>query len=125
MARYYPIVVVFDQTSKKAFFDKLEWDSLVKSWSGTIDWHQRSPYKVELKLEGLDGLNSLIITRRRRGDRIFIGARDETGQLIQSGLWEYETDSGLCICYRRVYKEALATTLRERLADFICTTFLR
>ncbi|QHM74006.1 hypothetical protein [Mixta intestinalis] len=125
MAQYYPVIVVFDQISKNTFFDKLEWASLVNAWSGTIAWYQLSPHKVELTLKGLDGLDSLIITRRRRGDRVFIGARDSAGELIQSGIWEYETDSGLCVCYRRVYKAALATTLRERLSDFIFTTFLR
>ncbi|WFQ79423.1 hypothetical protein PXH59_17955 [Xenorhabdus sp. SF857] len=119
------IVVVFDQVSRADFFNRLEWPYLVKSWSKTISWHQLSAHKVQLELDGLDEIDSLTITRRRRGDRIFIGARNRVGELIQSGLWEYEQESQLCVCYRRVYKPELVNLLRERLPDFICSTFLK
>ncbi|CAI2467724.1 hypothetical protein V2T44_18255 [Serratia ficaria] len=119
------IVVVFDQLSREDFFRRLEWPALVRAWSKTIEWHYLSAHKVLLELSGLDGIDRLTITRRRRGDRIFIGARDRQGTLIQSGVWEYESESGLCICYRRVYRPELVGVLRERLADFVCTTFMK
>ncbi|WP_071825378.1 hypothetical protein [Xenorhabdus poinarii] len=125
MSRYSTIIVVFDQVSREDFFHRLEWPYLVRAWSRTIAWHQLSTQKVQLELDGLDGIDNLTITRRRRGDRIFIGARNKAGALIQSGLWEYEQRNQLCVCYRRVYKPELVGLLRERLPDFICSTFLK
>lgn len=119
------IIVVFDQLSREDFFRRLEWPALVQAWSKTIDWRPLSAHRVLLELSGLDGIDRLTITRRRRGDRIFIGARDMNGVLLQSGVWEYERDSGLCVCYRRVYRPELVAVLRERLADFVCTTFMK
>ncbi|SMB45833.1 conserved hypothetical protein [Serratia proteamaculans] len=119
------IVVVFDQLSREDFFRRLEWPALVRAWSRTIDWHYLSAHKVLLELSGLDGIDRLTITRRQRGDRIFIGARDRHGTLIQSGVWEYERESGLCVCYRRVYRPELVKVLRDRLADFVCATFMK
>jgi hypothetical protein len=125
MSQSSTIIVVFDKVTREDFFRRLEWSYLVKAWSKTIAWHQLSAHKVQLELAGLDGIDNLTITRRQRGDRIFIGARDRDGVLIQSGLWEYERESQLCICYRRVYKQELVPLLRERLADFICSTFIK
>lgn len=119
------IVVVFDQLSREDFFRRLEWPALVRAWSKTIAWRPLSAHRVLLELAGLDGIDRLTITRRRRGDRIFIGARDSDGVLLQSGVWEYECESGLCVCYRRVYRPELVVVLRERLADFVCATFMK
>ena len=125
MSRFSTIIVVFDNVTKEDFFRRLEWSHLVKAWSKTIAWHHLSVNKVLLELDGLDGIDNLTITRRRRGNRIFIGARGRDGLLIQSGLWEFEQESQLCVCYRRVYKPELVPLLRERLADFICSTFMK
>ncbi|WP_187181824.1 hypothetical protein [Serratia marcescens] len=125
MSRFSTIIVVFDNVTQEDFFRRLEWSHLVKAWSKTIAWHQLSVNKVLLELDGLDGIDNLTITRRRRGNRIFIGARGRDGLLIQSGLWEFEQESQLCVCYRRVYKPELVPILRERLADFICSTFMK
>ncbi|SFU92618.1 hypothetical protein SAMN04488527_13916 [Aliiroseovarius crassostreae] len=119
------VVVLFDQISAPEFFRRLEWPFLIKAWSKAISWHYLSPQKVELKLAGLDGLDSIVVTRRVRGDKIFIAARNGMGELIQSGVWEYDTDAGLGVCYRRIRKPDLVETLRERLADFCCATFLK
>ncbi|MCC4107172.1 hypothetical protein [Serratia ureilytica] len=119
------IVVVFDQLSREDFFRRLEWPALVRAWSKTLTWRSLSTHRVSLELAGLDGIDRLTITRRQRGDRIFIGARDSDGVLLQSGVWEYERDSGLCVCYRRVYRPELVTVLRERLTDFVCATFMK
>ncbi|EJF81415.1 Uncharacterised protein [Candidatus Bartonella washoeensis] len=62
MANYSSISAIFDQVSKKDFFKKLEWSYLIKAWSKIIDWHQLTRHKVLLKLSGLDGLESLLIT---------------------------------------------------------------
>lgn len=125
MSRYSTVIVLFDQVSRDDFFHRLEWPQLVSAWSKTIAWQPIAAHKVRLELAGLDGIDNLIITRRRRGDRIFIGARDKHGTLIQSGLWEFEAENQLCVCYRRVYQPALVSVLRERLADFVCTTFMK
>lgn len=125
MSRFSTIIVVFDNVTEEDFFRRLEWSYLVKAWSKTIAWRQLSVNKVLLELDGLDGIENLTITRRRWGRRIFIGARDRDGLLIQSGLWEFEQESQLCVCYRRVYKPELVPVLRERLADFICSTFMK
>lgn len=119
------IIVLFDQISAPEFFRRLEWPFLVKAWSKAIGWRHLAPHKVELELAGLDGLDKITITRRARGPNIFIGARNAQGELIQSGLWTYDAEAGLGVCYRRVYKPELAETLRERLADFCCATFLK
>ncbi len=119
------VVVLFDQISAPDFFRRLEWPFLVKAWSKAISWQYLSPHKVKLALAGLDDLDSIVVTRRARGDRIFIGARNGAGEMIQSGVWEYDKEAGLGVCYRRIYKPDLAETLRERLADFCCATFLK
>jgi len=119
------IIVVFDNITSEDFFRRLEWPYLVKAWSKTISWHQLSTHKAFLKLDGLDGIDGMTITRRRRGNRIFIGARDQSGLLIQSGIWEYEPLSHLCVCYRRIYKPNLVLLLQERLVNFILATFLK
>ena len=118
------IVVVFDQISKGEFFRRLDWSYLVRAWSNTIRWEQLTAMTIRLYLAGIDGLDSVVITRRQRGEKVFIGARDGRGQLIQSGVWEYENDSQLAVCYRRVHKPELASVLQDRLADFCCSTFL-
>ena len=127
MTQISKVVVLFDQITAPEFFQRLEWPFLVKAWSKAIRWRHLSPHKVELELEleGLDGLNCITVTRRVRGDKIFIGARNSAGELIQSGLWEYDTEADLGVCYRRIYKPELAETLRTRLVDFCCATFLK
>ncbi|GAA4666720.1 hypothetical protein [Bartonella pachyuromydis] len=125
MISYSSIFVIFDQVSKKDFFKKLEWPHLVKAWSETIDWHQLTPYKVSLRLSGLDGLEYLVITRKKRGQRIFICAKDKYGKLIQSGFWEYDEKNNLCICYRRIYKLEIVKALRKRLPNFLYETFMK
>ncbi len=119
------VVVLFDQITATEFFRRLEWPYLVRAWSMAISWHQLAPHKVELKLGGLDGLDRITVTRRAQGGRIFIGARNASGALIQSGVWEYDREADLGLCYRRVYVPELAEVLRERLADFCFATFLR
>jgi len=119
------IVVVFDQITRDEFFQRLDWPFLVKAWSKAIRWEQVSPTTVRLDLAGLDGLDSVTVTRRIRGDKVFIGARNGKGELVQTGVWEYEAESGLCVCYRRVHKIELAEVLCERLVDFCCSTFLK
>ena len=118
------IVVIFDQISKAEFFRRLDWSYLVRAWSNTIRWEQVTERTIRLYLAGIDGLDSVLITRRQRGGKVFIGARNASGELIQSGVWEYETDSHLAVCYRRVHKPELASVLQDRLADFCCSTFL-
>jgi len=119
------IIVLFDGITRVQFFEKLEWPYLVKAWSKTISWKRLTPSKVQLQLSGIDELDTIIVTRKLRNNRIFIGARSGKGELIQSGVWEYDDKDGIGICYRRVFKSDLALILQERLADFCFSTFLK
>ncbi|PMP42486.1 hypothetical protein [Vibrio splendidus] len=119
------IIVVFDQITRSEFFKRLSWDYMVDAWSNTIRWEQINPTTIKLDLAGIDGMDSIFITRRHRGNKIFIGARNSERELIQTGVWEYEDDAELAVCYRRVHKRELANLLQDRLADFCCSTFLR
>ena len=119
------IVIIFDQIKRDEFFRRLDWPFLVRAWSGTIGWQSVSPSTIRLDLAGIDGLQSIFVTRRYRGDKVFIGARDGNRILIQTGVWEWDEIGHLAVCYRRVYKPELVETLRERLADFCCSIFLK
>lgn len=119
------IIVLFDQITSDEFFHRLEWEFLVSAWSKAIAWHKISPHKVRLELAGLDGLNDVIITRRAQADRIFICAKSSDGKVLQSGLWEYDHENQLGVCFRRVYNSELADILSDRLADFCYSTFLK
>jgi len=119
------ITVVFDQITQEDFFRRLNWDYLVKAWSNTINWEEINSMSIRLYLAGLDGLDNIVVTRRQRGDKIFIGAYNNQGELLQSGLWEYDAINQLAICYRRVYKLELAKILQDRLVDFCYSTFLK
>ena len=119
------IVVVFDQIEREEFFRRLDWPYLVRAWSKAIDWESISPSTIRLDLAGIDGLQSIFVTRRHRGRKVFIGARDSNRTLIQSGVWEWDEANQLAVCYRRIYKIELVEILRERLADFCCSTFLK
>lgn len=119
------IVVVFDNISREEFFHRLEWPYLVRAWSQAIGWEPVSATTIRLDLAGIDGLNSIYVTRRPRGDKVFIVARDSERRLIQTGTWEWDGTDALAVCYRRVYVQELAELLRERLVDFCYNTFLR
>jgi len=119
------IVVVFDQIKRDEFFRRLDWPFLVRAWSKAINWEQTSISTIRLDLSGIDGLQSIFVTRRYRGTKVFIGARDSNHKLIQTGAWEWDEINHLAVCFRRVYKPELIELLRERLADFCCSTFLR
>lgn len=119
------IIVVFDQIERGEFFRRLDWPFLVRAWSKTIHWERISTSTIRLDLAGIDGLQSIFVTRRYRGKKVFIGARDSNRTLIQTGVWEWDDAGQLAICYRRIYKPELVTILRERLADFCCSTFLK
>ena len=118
------IIVVFDQRSQSEFFRCLDWNYLVSAWSNTIHWERVNRMTIRLYLAGIDGLDSILVTRRRRKDKIFIGAYNTQGELIQTGMWEFECNNNLAVCYRRVYKQELAKVLQDRLVDFCCYTFL-
>ena len=112
------VVVVFDQIRREDFFRSLDWPNLVRAWSKTINWESISRSTVRLDLEGIDGLRSIFVTRRYRGNKVFIGARDSDRSLIQTGVWEWDEVAQLAVCYRRIYKPDLVPLLRERLAEF-------
>jgi hypothetical protein len=118
------VTVIFDQISQEDFLKRLNWDYLVKAWSKTINWENINPMTIRLYLAGLDGLESIVITRRKRGEKIFIGAYNNEGELVQTGLWEYDAEHQLAVCYRKIYKTELAHILQDRLVDFCCSTFL-
>lgn len=118
------IMVVFDQISKDDFFKKLHWDYLVRAWSKTIKWENINPMTIRLYLAGIDGLESIVITRRKRGEKVFIGAYHNDGELLQTGVWEYDSQQKIAICYRKVYKTELVQLLQDRLVDFCYSTFL-
>lgn len=119
------VVVVFDQIRREDFFRNLDWPNLVRAWSKTINWESVSRSTVRLDLEGIDGLRSIFVTRRYRGNKVFIGARDSDRSLIQTGVWEWDEVAQLAVCYRRIYKPDLVPQLRERLADFCFHMFLK
>ena len=119
------IVIVFDQIAQDEFFRRLDWPFLVRAWSKTIRWERVSRSTIRLDLAGIDGLQSIFVTRRYRGNKVFIGARDGNRILIQTGVWEWDETDQFAVCYRRVYKPELVEILRERLADFCCSTFLK
>lgn len=125
MTPHSTIVVVFDQIKRDEFFRRLDWPFLVRAWSKAINWEQISSSTIRLDLAGIDGLQSIFVTRRYRGAKVFIGARDGNRTLIQTGVWEWDEANHLAICFRRVYKPELVELLRERLAEFCCSTFLK
>ena len=118
-------MVVFDQIEREEFFRRLDWPFLVRAWSKAIHWERISPSTIRLDLAGIDALQSIFVTRRHRGKKVFIGARDSSRVLIQTGVWEWDDVGQLAVCYRRVYKPELVMILRDRLADFCCSTFLK
>lgn len=125
MTPHSTIVIVFDQIERDEFFRRLDWSFLVSAWSKVINWEKISSSTIRLDLAGIDGLQSIFVTRRFRGDKVFIGARDGNRTLIQTGVWEWDEVNHLAICLRRIYKPELVELLRERLAEFCCATFLR
>ena len=125
MTPHSTIVVVFDQIKRDEFFRRLDWPFLVRAWSKAINWERISSSTIRLDLAGIDGLQSIFVTRRYRGAKVFIGARDGNRALIQTGAWEWDEENHLAVCFRRVYKPELVELLRERLAEFCCSTFLR
>ena len=118
------IGVVWDQIERAEFFRRLDWPFLERAWSKAINWERVSASTIRLDLAGIDGLQSIFVTRRYRGAKVFIGARDSKGTKIQTGAWEWDEANQYAVCYRRVYKPELVGLLRERLADFCCSTFL-
>lgn len=118
------IVVLFDGVDRAQFLRRLEWPFLVKAWSKAIRWERVGASRVRLELAGIDGLQTIQVTRRALGGKIFIAAHDMRGGLIQTGVWSFEDALGVCVCVRRVYRAELVETLRERLPDFIAATFL-
>lgn len=119
------IIVIFDQIGREEFFRRLDWSFLVRAWSKAIHWERISTSTIRLDLAGIDDLQSIFVTRRYRNDKVFIIAHDSNRVLIQTGVWEWDDIDQLALCYRRIYKPELVTTLRERLADFCCSTFLK
>ncbi|MDX1472624.1 MAG: hypothetical protein R3309_00555, partial [Reinekea sp.] len=73
------IYVFFDGLTRDEFFQRLDWNYLVKAWSKAISWHQKDDSTVVLELAGIDGLNRIIVKRRRINNRIYIAARTEDG----------------------------------------------
>jgi len=124
MSKSATIVVMFDQIEREAFFRRLDWDALVRAWSGTIRWRRIGQTRVRLELDGLDGLQTIIVSRKHIGDKIFIAARDESGDLLQTGAWFFDAESGTACCVRRVHRPDLVETLCDRLPAFCCATFL-
>lgn len=124
MSLHSTIVVVLDQIERAEFFRRLDWPFLVRAWSKAINWERVSESTIRLDLAGIDGLQSIFVTRRYRGAKVFIGARDSQGTKIQTGAWEWDEVNQYAVCYRRVYKPELVGLLRERLAEFCCSTFL-
>lgn len=125
MSKYSTVVVMFDQITKIDFFGKLDWAYMINAWSKAIKWEHVSPSTVRLYLEGIDGLNCVLITRREIWNKIFIICRDSNGCLIQTGAWEYENERRTGVCYRRVYDSRLAIVLQDRLVDFCFANFMK
>ncbi|MEO9820933.1 MAG: hypothetical protein ABJ370_12590 [Paracoccaceae bacterium] len=119
------ICVFFDGISHAEFTRRLGWEFLVKAWSGSISWRQQNARTIVLELDGIDGLQRTYITRRQIGSRIFIAARRATGELLQTGLWWFDTKSQTACCLRRIYDDQLVETLNERLPDFCFNTFVK
>ncbi|MFK7874162.1 MAG: hypothetical protein AB8B71_00060 [Paracoccaceae bacterium] len=125
MSKHAVVIVVFDEISKPEFLRRLDWSYLVKAWSKAIRWETISKTSIKLHLAGIDGLDSVTVSRRTINGKVYIGARDGNGDLLQSGLWDYEDHGNLAVCYRRIHKPELASVLKDRLADFCCSTFLK
>jgi len=119
------ICVFFDGVSPSEFARRLDWEFLVKAWSGSISWRKVNDRTIVLELDGIDGLQRTYITRRNIGGRIFIAARRATGELLQTGLWWFDEESQTACCLRRIYDAKLVETLNERLPDFCYNTFIK
>lgn len=125
MTLKHTIFVFFDEIMPDEFERRLDWEFLVKAWSGSISWQQISPGQIVLELNGIDGLNRIYVTRRRIADRIYIAARKETGEILQTGVWWYDEAAQSACCARRIYDEDLVETLNTRLPDFCYNTFVK
>lgn len=119
------IVVLFDQESRDEFFSKLDWEHMVSAWSKAIHWEYVSKSTVRLFLGGIDGLNNVMITRKEMHNKVYIVCTAESGELIQTGAWEYDDVNSLGVCFRRVHKNDIVELLQDRLADFCCSNFMK